>query len=152
MIWDIEDLPKIDIEKATKKYIKSELMNYYLYLSKYYELNYKKYALFHKSIGGSVIPMPDGSCVNDSAQHRAVMRQSEVEMLQQPYIDKMEMIDKWTSVLTKSQFDVVKIYVMKYQCENIHEASLEAKYEEDTINKYTKRAVDRIYSRIKNIL
>lgn len=152
MNWGNEDLPKIDIEKATKKYIKSELMNYYLYLSKYNELRSKKYALYHKSIGGSVIPMPDGSSANDSVQHRAVMKESEVTMLQQPYIDKLEMIDGWMNILTESQHEVVKIYVMMYQCENAHEASLELKYEEDTVKKYTKRAIDRIYSRIKNIL
>lgn len=143
----------IEKSRRLKKYIKGELMNYYLYLSKYYELMDEKYILRNKSVGGSFAPMPDGpNSSGDGLPHRIVMHESSVEILQQPFVDKLEIIDSWLSILTESQYNVIKTYVMKYQCENAHEAALELKYEEDTLNKYTRRAINRIYSRITKIL
>ena len=53
MIWEEEEF-EFDKEKRMKKYIKGELMSYYLLKSRWYELLDKKYFLYHKSPGGSI--------------------------------------------------------------------------------------------------
>lgn len=151
MLWE-EDDPVLNREKAMKKYIKGELMGFYLLKKRWRELLDKRYSLYHKSPGGSVVRAPEGQCSKDGIQHRAAMNESAVEMEQEPLQQRMVKIRNWMDCLTESQCKVVSVYVMKYQCENILEAVKDTGFSEDTINKYTKRAIDRIYTRNSNIL
>lgn len=160
MNWRNEKLPKMDKEKNLKKYIKRELMNYYIYLEKVIELEAQKRKFKDMSnnppVGGSIIKMPDGSTGKDGQQHRIAINKCDVESNLKYYQNKLDTLDSWLNILTKPLHDVVKVYVLEYQCENLHEASIVlsfyGKYEEDTINKYTRRAVDRIYTKIKKII
>lgn len=152
MNWRNEEVPKIDEEKDTKKHIKRELMNYYLYLNEYYKLERRAKEAGQVSAGGSIIKMPDGVMDGQSPQERARKRVSAIEEIQAYYGGKLDKLDSWMNILTESQYNVVKEYVMKNQCEDMHKAALELKYSEETIKKFTKRAIDRIYSRIKKIL
>ena len=70
MIWEEEEF-EFDKEKRMKKYIKGELMSYYLLKSRWYELLDKKYFLYHKSPGGSIVRAPEGQCSKDGIQHGA---------------------------------------------------------------------------------
>ena len=65
---------------------------------------------------------------------------------------QMEKIRNWMDCLTESQCKVISVYVMKYQCDNLREAARETGFSIDTVNKYTKRAINRIYTRNSNIL
>lgn len=160
MNWRKEQIPKLNKEKQVKKYIKGELMNYYLYLEKVKDLKIQKRLNDEISdnppIGGSFAKMPDGSTSRDGQPHRIAINKCKIESELNFYQNKLDTLDNWMNILTKPLYDVVKVYVMMYQCENMHEASIElsftAKYEEDTINKYTKRAVDRIYSKVNKII
>lgn len=152
MNWRKEKRPKIDEEKDTKKHIKRELMNYYLYLNEYYKLEEKAHEVGRVSSGGSIIKMPDGVMDGLSPQERASKRVSAIEEIQEYYEDKLDKLDSWMNILTESQHNIVKEYVLKNQCEDMHKAALELKYSEETIKKFTKRAIDRIYSRIRKIL
>lgn len=151
MNWE-DDSFRPNKEKATKKYIKNEIMNYYLLKERWYELLDKGFYLYQKSPGGSLVKMPEGQCSKDGIQHKAVMNESEMNVMQEPLLKRMEKIRNWIDCLTKSQCKVISVYVMKYQCDNLHEAALETGFSEDTVNKYTKRAIDRIYSKNSNIL
>lgn len=152
MNWLEEEVPKIDREKSIKKYIKGELTNYYLYLDKLNEIRSKTRPLYGQNPGGSVIKMPNGSQACDGIQHRTIIHNEGVYMDCEPFIEKLERIDNWMNILTESQHNVVKVYVMKYQCEDTHRAALELQFAEDTVKKYTNRAINRIYSRINKIL
>ena len=151
MMWE-EDDPRLNKEEAMKKYIKGELMNFYLLKKRWFELLNEKRYLYRKSPGGSIVRAPEGQCSKDGIQHQAVMNESAVAMKQEPLHQRLEKVRNWMDCLTESQCKVVAVYVMKYQCENLHEAALETGYSEDTVNKYTKRAIDRIYTRNNNIL
>lgn len=153
MNWREETIPLMDKEAQTKNFIKNELMNYYFYLEKrneYHEL-VKQYEDLQNdpSIGGSLAKMPERSQCNLSPQVRIAYDKIDAESNLTYYEYKLNVLDSWMNVLTESLHNVVKMYVMKYQCENLHEASIYLGYEEDTVNKYTKRAIDRIYGKIK---
>lgn len=151
MIWEEEEF-EFDKEKRMKKYIKGELMNYYLLKSRWYELLDKKYFLYHKSPGGSIVRAPEGQCSKDGIQHQVAMNESAIAMEQEPLYQRMEKIRNWMDCLTESQCKVISVYVMKYQCDNLREAARETGFSIDTVNKYTKRAINRIYTRNSNIL
>ena len=151
MIWE-EEAFEFDKEKHMKKYIKGELMSYYLLKSRWYELLDKKYFLYHKSPGGSIVRAPEGQCSKDGIQHQAAMNESAIAMEQEPLYQRMEKIRNWMDCLTESQCKVISVYVMKYQCDNLREAARETGFSIDTVNKYTKRAINRIYTRNSNIL
>ena len=153
MNWRDEVVPKeYDKEEQLKIHIKKELMNYYLYLGKWQELENEKTRISNRSIGGSIAKMPEGSQANDGIQHRIAVDKTTIEQEQQLFNDKMNTIKKWLDVLTLPQYKIVKMYVMKYQCRNAKKVSEKTGYAKDTIYQYADEAIERIGNKIKNIL
>ena len=153
MNWREETIPKMNKETQIKNFIKSELMNYYFYLEKISEyqdiVEHYEDLQDDPSIGGSLIKLSKSSHSNLSPQKRLTYDKMVAESNLRYYKNKLDTLDSWMNVLTESLHNVVKVYVMKYQCEKLHEASFQLGYEEDTVNKYTKRAIDRIYGKIR---
>lgn len=100
MIWEEEEF-EFDKEKRMKKYIKGELMSYYLLKSRWYELLDKKYFLYHKSPGGSIVRAPEGQCSKDGIQHQAAMNESAIAMEQEPLYQRMEKNQKLDGLLNR---------------------------------------------------
>ncbi len=151
MSWRDEQAPVIDENEYIKGYIKSELMNYYLYLCKWHELNDERRALSY-SIGGSVIRVSNGVSDGRSPQERVFMKASELEEMQKVYEKRMDRIDGWIGILTEKYYDIVLRYIMKNRCRNARTVGRELRMEENTIKKYAERAVNLISSRNSNIL
>ncbi len=151
MSWRDEKVPVIDEDEYIKGYIKSELMNYYLYLYKWHELNDERTSL-NCSVGGSIIQVSHGVSDGKSPQERAFMKSSELEEMQKIYEKRMDRIDRWIGVLTEKYYDIVLRYVIKNRCKNARMVGMELRLEENTIKKYAERAVSFISSRNSNIL
>ncbi len=154
MNWRNDTIPReFDANEQLKEHVKGELMNYYLYLGKWKELEENKNRIRNRSIGsGSIIQMPDGNSSNDSVQHRIAIEIATIEQQQKIFVDKLEKICRWMDMLTLSQYKIVRVYVMRYRCKNAKVASDEIGYEKDTLYQYTIDAVDRIVSKINKIL
>lgn len=154
MNWRDETIPhEFNANEQLKTYVKNELTNFYLYLGKWQELEEKKKRIRNRSIGcGSVIQIPEGSKATDSVQHRTALEISALEHQQKPYIEKMEKICRWMDVLTLSQYKIVRVYMMRFQCKKARNVSEETSFAKDTIYQYADEAVDRIINKINKIL
>ncbi len=155
MNWRDEAAPKMNKETQVKNFIKNELMNYYFYLERRIECEetVKMYEEMcnDPSVGSSLAKMPEPSQMGLSPQERIVYNKADAESNLMYYEFKLETLDSWMNVLTEAQHDTVKVYVMKYQCEDIEQAASELNYQIDTVNKNTRRAIKRIYSNMKKI-
>lgn len=156
MNWRDETIPKLDRETQTKNFIKNELMNYYFYLEKINE--YQKIVdmyedeLSNPSVGGSVIVPPNSFLDNTSRQEHLTNNKMDAESNLRYYQYKLDVLDSWMNVLTESQHDIVKQYIMKYQCKNAQIAGDKIGYREVTVKMQTKRAINRIYSKISEFI
>ncbi|PXX78463.1 hypothetical protein [Dielma fastidiosa] len=151
MNWKSEKDLLIDEEDDLRRYVRGELMNYYLYLHKWHVLESKRQSLKCSS-GGSVIQMPDGASDGKSPQQRMMDKDFELQELQEPFEKRMRAIDRWVSVLTKPYYNVIKEYVMKNRCRNPREVGFSLKLSEEAVRKQAERAICQICSRNKKIL
>lgn len=152
MNWRFEIVPKMNKKTQTKNFIKNELMNYYFYLERRNEC--KEIVDMYNdmrddpSVGRSLIKAPESLQNGSSPQERLVLNKADAENNLRYYEFKLDTLDSWMNMLTQSQHDIVKQYVMIYQCENAEIASEEIGYRTVTVKMQTKRAINRIQSKI----
>lgn len=151
MNWKSEKDLLIDEEDDLRRYVRGELMNYYLYLHKWHDLESKRRSLKCTS-GGSVIQMPDGASDGKSPQQRMMDKDFELQEMQEPFEQRLRAIDRWVSVLTKPYYNVVREYIMKNRCRNPREVGFDLKLSEDTVKKRAERAISQICTRNNKIL
>lgn len=153
-------VPQLGKEERTKQYIKDELKRYYMYYDRVMELR-KEIASFKDEyqeilndppIGGSIIKMPDGTPSGKNIVMRMRCKLNGLEANLEYYEDRLDTLDKWMDMLTPPLLEVVKIYVLEYQCENMHEAAIANGLSEDVVHKYTNRAIKSIYSNFKKFM
>lgn len=153
MNWRRESVPIMNRKAQLKNYVKSELMNYYFYLQKKQQLEeqIRVYEQMQNDpvAGGSVIQVANHAYNGMSAQARLFYRKADAENNLKYYENKLTALDMWMNLLTPAQHDIVKTYVMKYQCERIERAADELHYRSDTINKNTRRAIEKIIAKLE---
>lgn len=151
MNWRDETLPVVNKKTQTQNFIKNELMNYYFYLEKKneYEEIVRNYEDLQNdpSIGGSLVKMPE-SQNGLSPQERLALSKVDAENNLRYYQHKLDILDSWMNILTESQHNIVKQYVMINQCRNAGAAGDEIGYREITVKMQTKRAINRIISKM----
>ena len=159
MNWKEEETQtsRITRESLQKRFIKEELMRYYFYLGRAkdikaeieeFKIEYEE-ELNNPSAGGSIIKMPDGSMCSDNKVMILMRKLNDMEENLKYYINKMNVLDSWLNFITKSQQKIVKIYVIKYQCQERSHAAAELQCSEELITKQTNRAINRIYANFK---
>ena len=144
---------------SVKQYIKEELTRYHFYEKRIRELqkdiqNFKvKYRdiINDPPIGGSIIKMPDGTPNNQNIVMRLESRLNDMESDLKHYRDRIAIMDNWLGALTEKQYRVAQVYIMRYQCRNVHEAALELNYAEDTVKEYPNRIYERILKKVTKI-
>lgn len=146
-------------KQRDRQYIKEELMRYYMYKDKITELKVeieqfkKEYReiLNDPPIGGSIIKMPDGTPNNQNIVMRLESKLNDMESNLLYYKERINTLNKWLGILTEMQYKIAKVYICQYQCQNVHSASLELQYAEDTIKQYTDRITKRIQEKFNKI-
>lgn len=156
MNWRDETLPVMNKETQTENFVKNELMNYYFYLEKKneYEEIVRNYEDLQNDppIGGSLVKMPESLQNGLSLQERLVLSKVDAESNLRYYRHKLDILDSWMNILTESQHDIVKQYVMINQCRNAGAAGCKIGYREITVKMQTKRAINRIISKMNEFL
>ncbi|MCI9406688.1 MAG: hypothetical protein HFK04_07240, partial [Oscillospiraceae bacterium] len=61
-------------------------------------------------------------------------------------------INNWLSVLTQEQYNVITVYVCKYQCQERSHAALELKCSEDNVKDRMNDGIERIRKKFNEFL
>ena len=151
MSWRNEYDTIIDDDDLVKGYVKGELINYYLYLHKWNELEEAQMSL-SCSPGGSIIQMPDGASDGKSPQQRVMDKSCDLKEQQEVFAQKMDRVDRWVGTLTGMYYEVAMEYIMRNRCKKAQECAQRLGIEENTVKVYAERAVSQICSRNTKIL
>lgn len=150
---------KISKKDREKQYIKEELMRYHMYEVKIKELEEEifRFKLKYRDIlndppiGGSIIKMPDGTPNNRNIVMRLEYRLNDLETNLRYYKDRIDILNNWLGVLTEKQNKVARVYIMQYQCQNVHDAALDLGYAESTLKDYPDQIYERIRKKVSKI-
>lgn len=143
---------KIGKEERERMYIKEELMRYYMYKDKVYELEneiqqFKQHyqeVISNPHVGGSVITLQSGNHQKQNIVMRLEYQLADLEGNLRYYRSRVAELERWLAVLSANQYAVAKVYICQYQCKNVYQASLELNYAPDTIKAYTNHILKRI--------
>lgn len=150
---------RIGTKERDKRYIKEELMRYYMYKDKIKELedDIKQFKIKYRDIisdppiGGSIIKMPEGTPNNQNIVMRLECKLNDLETNLKYYKDRIDILNNWLGILTEKQNRVAKVYICQYQCQNVHGAALELGYAESTLKEYPDQICERIRNKISKI-
>lgn len=152
--------PQISKEELDKRYIKEELMRYDMYVGRVidikcdisaFEKKYEEEVNF-PCCGGSVVKIPDASATYSNKVMQLICQLNDMEENLKYYENKLDTLDKWLDYITPSQQNIVKTYVLEYQCQSRHVVAAILKYSDETIKKQTERAINRIYSNFNKFM
>ncbi|MCI9312693.1 MAG: hypothetical protein HFE68_04935 [Erysipelotrichaceae bacterium] len=147
-------------EKHIDKRIKEELTRYYEYKEKIpklkarkkqCELDYK-YELNNPPYGGSVVKMPQGNNEKDPVAMKWEKILAGIDSELEHCERQVHKINNWLSVLTQEQYNVITVYVCKYQCHNRSHAALDLKCGEDNVKDRMNDGIERIRKNFDNII
>lgn len=152
--------PQISKEDLDKRFIKEELMRYDMYVGRVVDIkrdimNFeKKYEeqINSPRCGGSIVKIPDASATYSNKVMKLICQLNDMEENLKYYENKLDTLDKWLDYITPSQQNIVKTYVLEYQCQDVHGVALLLRYEEDTIKKQAARAINRIYNNFNKFM
>lgn len=151
---------RISQEKRDKRYIKEELMRYYIYQEQLRkaESDIQRFLVKYRDmindppIGGSIIKMPDGTPDGRNMVMRLECHLADLKRNKRFIERQIALLDSWLAVLTHAQYEAVLLYVCEYQCQDRRHAALELQSEDSGLKKRVKRAINRIYTKFyKNV-